>query len=117
VHDWALFDLGRFTTGRTSDLLDDLLDHELDVGTISLICENPDIFEPHQGPDDLDRVSRDEGAFGKLAHTTTLEHLRQFLGDLCQGATPLRSEEPFFAEGELSALGPRNLSDPGSPVG
>ena len=28
-------------------------------------------------------------------HTTTLEHLRQFLEDLRQGAAPLRSEEPL----------------------
>ena len=93
VDDRALFDPGSLPTRRTSNLLDDLLDHELDLAAIADVGEDPDVFETHQGPDDLDRVSEDEGASGKLAHTTTLEHLRRLLGDLRQGATPLRSEE------------------------
>ncbi|MGH9305496.1 MAG: hypothetical protein ACRD0I_01225 [Acidimicrobiales bacterium] len=86
MDDRAFFDPGPLSAGRTSNLADDLLDHELDVGTPADIREDPDIFEAHHGPDDLDRVSDDEGAAGKLAHTTTLEHLRLFLGDLLQGA-------------------------------
>ena len=43
----------------------------------------------------LAKKGDDEGAAGKLAHTTTLEHLRQFRRDLRQGATPLRSEDPL----------------------
>jgi hypothetical protein len=31
-----------------------------------------------------------------LAHTTTLEHLRPFLGDLRQDATPPESDEPVM---------------------
>jgi hypothetical protein len=86
VDDRTLFDLGPLSAGGTSDLLDDLLDDELDVWASADIREDRDVFETHQGPDDLARVGDDEGAFGKLAHTTTLEHLRQFLGDLRQGA-------------------------------
>ena len=44
---------------------------------------------------DLARVSNDEGASGKLAHTTTLGHLRHFRGDLRQSATPPDSEDPL----------------------
>ena len=95
MDDRALFDPGSLRAGRTSDLLEHLLDQELDAGSPSLIGEDPHVFEAHQGPDDLARVSDDEGASWELAHTTTLEHLRQFRVDLRQGATLLRSEDPF----------------------
>ena len=94
VDDRALLYSGLLSAGRTSDLLEHLLDHKLDAWSPSRIGEDADVFEAHQGPDDLARVSNDEGAAGKLAHTTTLEHLRHFRGDLRQGTTPLRSEEP-----------------------
>jgi len=93
VDDRALFDPGPLRAGRTANRLDHLLDQEFDAGSPPHIREDPHVFETHQGPHDLDRVSKDEGASGTLAHTTTLEHLRQFRGDLRQGATPLRSEE------------------------
>ena len=96
MDDRALFDPGPLRAGRTANRLDHLLDQEFDAGSPPHIREDPHVFETHQGPHDLDRVSKDEGASGTLAHTTTLEHLRQFRGDLRQGATPLRSEEPFY---------------------
>jgi hypothetical protein len=37
---------------------------------VARVRENSDLFEAHQGLDDLDRVSDDEGAAGTLAHTT-----------------------------------------------
>ena len=82
MDDRALFDPGHLASRPDIGLADDLLDHELHVGAPSLVGEDPDVFEAHQGPDDLARVSDDEGASGKLAHTTTLEHLRHFRGDL-----------------------------------
>ena len=94
MHHRALFDAGQSPTRRAVHVTCHLLDHQFHIGAVSHVRENPDVFEAHQGTDDLARVGDDEGASGKLAHTTTLEHLRQFLGDLRQGATPLRSEDP-----------------------
>ena len=99
VHDRAFFDLGPVSTERTREHPGDLLDHELDVGPEAFIREDAHVFETHQGGEDLTRVDKDEGASGTLAHTTTLEHLRHCLGDLRQGATPLRSEEPEMLRG------------------
>ena len=119
----ALFDPGPLRTGRTSNLANHLLDQELDAGSPSLIGEDPHVFEAHQGPDDLARVSDDEGVSGKLAHTTTLEHLRQFRGTYLR--TPLRFEsrkslvergysgrcEPeTFSANESCVASPRNPS-------
>ena len=95
MDDRALFDPSPLGARRTSNLVDHLLNQQFDVGSPSLIREDAHVFEAHQGPDDLDRVSDDEGAFGTLAHTTTLEHLRLSRGDLRQGAAPLRSEDPL----------------------
>ena len=86
MDDRALFDPGQLGAERTSDVLDYLFDQELDAGSPTLVGEDADVFEAHQRPDDLARVGDDEGASWKLAHTTTMERLRQFQGDLCQGA-------------------------------
>lgn len=80
MHDRALFDLGNFATSRTANLLDDLLDHELDIGTSADIREDPDVFEAHQRPDDLTRVAKDKGASGLLSHTSSLERLCSIRG-------------------------------------
>jgi len=61
-HHRALFDLGPHAAARTSRLLDDLLDHELDVAASARVVQDPDVFEAHQGLDDLARVREDEGA-------------------------------------------------------
>jgi hypothetical protein len=106
VDDRALFDMGSLRAGRTSKLPEVLFDRELHVGPISAERENPDLFEAHQGPDDLARVGDDEGASGTLAHTTTPEHLHQFLGDLRQGAAPPESEEPPDSDGPLKLVRP-----------
>jgi hypothetical protein len=91
----ALFDLGPPLTDGTANLGDNLLDHELDVGAPADVGENPDVFEAHHGPDDLDRVSDDKGAARKLAHTTTLEHLRHLSGGIyLKAESPPESEEP-----------------------
>ncbi len=82
----ALFDPSPGAARRTSNDVEHLFDHELDVGTSAVVREDADVFEAHQGTDDLARVGDDEGASGMLAHTTTLEHHRQFPGDLRQGA-------------------------------
>jgi hypothetical protein len=86
MDDRALFHPGTFIAGRASNHPEHLLEEEFDSGSPTLMGEDPHVFETHEGPDDLARVSDDEGAAGKLAHTTTLEHLRQFRGDLRQGA-------------------------------
>ena len=82
MHDRALFDLGPLSAQWTGEYAGDLLDHEFDVGTSTHVREDTDVFETYQGLEDLVRVNKDGGASGKLAHTTTLEHLRLGLGDL-----------------------------------
>ena len=82
MHDRAFFDLGPLPTQRARDHLDDLLDHQLDVGSSTHVGEDADVFETHQRSEDLVRVDKDGGASGTLAHTTTLEHLRLIQGDL-----------------------------------
>jgi hypothetical protein len=77
-----------------------MLDHELDVGTSTHIREDADVFETYQGLEDLVRVNKDGGASGKLAHTTTLEHLRLIQGDLRTRWLPAeirRAAEGWFA--------------------
>ena len=93
----TFFDLSPPATDRAREHAGDLLDHQLDVGASTHVGEDADVFETHQRSEDLIRVDKDGGASGTLAHTTTLEHLRHCLGDLRQGATPLRSEEPLMA--------------------
>ena len=62
MHHRTLFDLGRLVTPRTTDLAQDLLDHQFHVGTATRVVQDPDVFEAHQGLEDLDRVGSDEGA-------------------------------------------------------
>jgi hypothetical protein len=94
VHHRSLFDLGRPLALRTADLAQDLLDHQLHVGTVTRIAQDPDVFEAHQGLDDFTRVDKDEGASWFLAHTKIVERLRLILGDPQAGGTPLKSEDP-----------------------
>jgi hypothetical protein len=68
------------TTGA-AHLANDLFDHQLDVGSPALEAHDRDVFEAHQGLEDLTRVEQDEGASWLLAHTTSLKRLRLFLGD------------------------------------
>ena len=96
VHHRSLFDLGRPLALRTADLAQDLLDHQLHVGTVTRIAQDPDVFEAHQGLDDFTRVDNDEGASWFLAHTKIVERLRLFLGDPRTGGTPPESEEPEY---------------------
>ena len=81
MHHRALFDLGRFLVRRTTQVAGHLLDHQLDVGTAALVGQDDDVFETHQGGEDLTRVDEDEGASWLLAHTTSLKRLRLILGD------------------------------------
>ncbi len=111
MHDGTLFYLrpGRRRAGTDSE---DLLDRELDVGPPALVGEDLDVFQTHQGLDDLTRVVKDEGASCFLAHTSSLKHLRRVWGTL-SGRTPLKSEEPHkvsLGETKRQARGPRSLS-------
>ena len=67
---------------------DDLFDHQLDVGSATLVAQDADVFETHQGREDLTRVDEDEGASWFLAHTPSLKRLRLILGDLQTAAAP-----------------------------
>jgi len=90
VHHRALFDLGRFLVRRTTQVAGHLLDHQLDVGTAALVGQDDDVFETHQGGEDLTRVDEDEGASWLLAHTTSLKRLRLILEDPQRGQVPAR---------------------------
>jgi hypothetical protein len=54
VHDRALFDPGHLATSRTSDLIDELLDHELHVRARRMEARTRMPLRPTMGPDDLD---------------------------------------------------------------
>jgi hypothetical protein len=45
------------------------------VSAAALVVQDPDVFEPHQGLDDVARVREDEGASCFLSHISSLEHL------------------------------------------
>jgi hypothetical protein len=94
--DRALFDLGEATAARTSHLIGDLLDHQLDVRAATSIVKDADVFQADERLEDLTRVSDDEGASCLLAHTSSLKCLRRLLGDPPAHSSPLRSEEPYF---------------------
>jgi hypothetical protein len=81
VHHRTVFDLGSSSAGRTSDLAEHLLDHQLDVGPAALVVQDLDILEAHQGPEDFTRVADNEGASCFLAHTSSMEHLRRAQGE------------------------------------
>ena len=57
-----LFHLRRLAADRTSHVADDLLDHELDIGTATFVVQDADVFQAHQRLEDLTRVGDDEGA-------------------------------------------------------
>jgi len=63
VHHRALFDLGRFLVRRTTQVAGHLLDHQLDVGTAALVGQDDDVFETHQGGEDLTRGGRGRRCF------------------------------------------------------
>ena len=98
THHGTLFHPGPFPTGGTCNDVDHLLDHQLDVGSTASVVQDPDIFETHQGLENLARVAEDEGASCLLAHTSSLKHLRSILGDTEAASSPLKSEEPLFLE-------------------
>jgi hypothetical protein len=50
------------TAGRTLDVARLLLDHQLDVGTPTLVAHDLHVFETHQGGEDPVRMDKDEGA-------------------------------------------------------
>ena len=80
AHERALFHLGPTAAARTSDVVDDLLDHELHVRPAALVVQDADVFQAHEGLEDLARVREDEGASCLLAHTSSLKHLRSISG-------------------------------------
>jgi hypothetical protein len=80
VHHRAFFDLGRAGAGRTAEGTPDLLDHQLHVGSGALVVQDPNVFETHQGLDDLARVSDDVGASALLPHNTKREAPSSRLG-------------------------------------
>ena len=94
MHHRTFFDLGPPMARRATDIARYLLDHQFDVGTAALVAHDPDVFETHQGLEDLSRVDKDEGASCFLAHTSSLKRLRLILGDLRTSSSPLRSEDP-----------------------
>ena len=92
----TLFDLGRSITRRAPYDARFLLDHQLDLRTTALIVQDPDVFETHQGPQDLTRVHKDEGASCFLAHTSSLKRLRHLLGDPRGGRLPVEIRRATF---------------------
>ena len=81
VHDGAIFDLGPAVAPRTVDDPGLLLDHQRHVRTTTLIGDDANVLQAHQGMEDLTRVGKDEGASSLLAHTTMLKRLRLCLED------------------------------------
>jgi len=98
VHDGAFFDQGSSSARRTASVAQNLLDHQLDVGSAALVGQDRDVFQAHQRLEDLTRVDKDEGASCFLAHTSSLKRLRLILGDLGRSSSPLKSEEPQILE-------------------
>ena len=94
VHDGTVFDLGPQVAARTEDHAGFLLDHQGHVRTMTPIGQDANVLQAHQGMEDLSRVSKDEGAFCFLGHTSSLKDLRLIPGDLERDSSPLRSEEP-----------------------
>jgi len=94
VHHRAFFDLGPCPAHRTAHVAWGLFDQQLDVGPMALVGQDLDVFQTHQGLEDLSRVVEDEGASCFLAHTSSLKRLRLFLGDLGEGDSPPESEDP-----------------------
>jgi hypothetical protein len=80
VHDRELFDFGPSMARRAQDDAGHLPDHQLDVGPAALVSHDLDVFETHQGLEDLTRVNEDEGASCFLGHTSSLKRLRLILG-------------------------------------
>jgi hypothetical protein len=101
MHDRAFFDLGLPSTTGAAHLANDLFDHQLDVGSFALEAHDRDVFETHQGGEDLTRVQQDEGASWLLAHTTSLKRLRLILGDPAHQGLPAEIRRA----GEVLAIG------------
>jgi hypothetical protein len=68
------------TTRATKDV-GHLLDQQFNLGTGPFVVKDLDVFQAHQGLDDLIRLGQDEGASCFLAHTSSLKRLRPTLGD------------------------------------
>jgi hypothetical protein len=62
AHDRAFFHLGHLVTRRATNLPGDLFDHQFDFVSASLVIQDPDVLQAHQGFEDLDRVADDKGA-------------------------------------------------------
>lgn len=77
AHDRALLDVGQGPALGTAHVANHLFDEQFTLGSVTREVHDPDVFEPHQGCDDLTRVCDDEGALRLLAHTTSLKHLRR----------------------------------------
>lgn len=90
AHERTILDLGQHPAGRIADLAHQLLDGQRDVGTSAFEVQNLDVFEAHEGSEDLGRVSDDVGASALLAHTSSLKHLRRVRGDPGHGRDPTR---------------------------
>jgi hypothetical protein len=68
-----VLDPGDHTARCAADLGHHLLDRQLDVWPSAFEVQDSDIFEAHEGRQDLDRVSDDVGASALLAHNLKLE--------------------------------------------
>ena len=80
VHHRALLHVSPAAAGRASNVLDDLLDHQLHVRPGTLVVQHPDVLQRHEGGEDVVRVREDEGVSCFLAHTSSLRHLRPQTG-------------------------------------
>jgi hypothetical protein len=69
VNDGTVLYLRSLSAHRAQGTPGHHLDHQIDVAAGSFVVDDPDVFQTHQGLDDLIRVAKDEGAFCFLAHT------------------------------------------------
>ena len=92
MHHRTFFDLGPSRAGRARHGPGHLLDHHLNVATAALVLEDPDVFEAHQGQEDLSRVEKDECAPWFLAPTSSSKCVRPILGDLWWAGSQRKSK-------------------------
>src|ERR1700692_2904353 len=72
AHDRALLDLGSTAAGWTPNHFHDLLDHQLHFPFLTSVTEDSNVFEAHQGLENLAGLDQDEGALGLLLRISSL---------------------------------------------
>ena len=81
-------------TARTSGVVDDLLDHELDSGPRRRVVKDPDVLQTDERLEDLTRVGEDEGASLFFGSHLKPEAPSSLVGEASRNRnSPLHSDE------------------------